>query len=124
MRSVLLIALVCRPLFADVLADDARWSCAPKIGCSGVHPVRKSEGAVLENGEQSFAARIATLKRAKKSVRVQALIYHADEAGLYVAELLKQKKKAGLDVRVIVDAASNLDWRTQWMYFDLRQHGI
>ncbi|MBW2458940.1 MAG: phosphatidylserine/phosphatidylglycerophosphate/cardiolipin synthase family protein [Deltaproteobacteria bacterium] len=57
-------------------------------------------------------------------MRVQALIFKADEAGLHIAEILKEKKKAGLDVRVIVDAASNMDWRTQWMYFDLKKHGI
>lgn len=27
-------------------------------------------------------------------------------------------------MRVIVDAAANLGWQTQWMYFDLKQHGI
>jgi putative cardiolipin synthase len=124
LRTIFSLVLLTRVAFADVLSDDAKWTCSAEVGCSGVHPVQQAEGAILHNGEQSFAARIATLRNAKKSVRVQALIYHADEAGLYIADLLKQKKKAGLDVRVIVDATSNLDWQTQWMYFDLRQHGI
>lgn len=67
---------------------------------------------------------MASLRAAKRSIRIQALIFRGDEAGLRVAEALKQKKRSGLDVRVIVDAASNLDWQTQWMYFDLKQHGI
>jgi phosphatidylserine/phosphatidylglycerophosphate/cardiolipin synthase-like enzyme len=124
MRALLPVVLFARVAAADALADDASWTCSPQVGCSGVHPVRQSEGVILHNGEQSFAARIATLRRARRSVRVQALIFHADEAGLFIADLLEQKKKEGLDVRVIVDAASNLDWQTQWMYFDLRQHGI
>jgi phosphatidylserine/phosphatidylglycerophosphate/cardiolipin synthase-like enzyme len=37
---------------------------------------------------------------------------------------LKEKRAQGLDVRVIVDAMSNPDPQTQWMYFDLKQHGI
>jgi phosphatidylserine/phosphatidylglycerophosphate/cardiolipin synthase-like enzyme len=123
-RALLPLLLLARVAAADALADDASWACSPQVGCSGVYPVRQSEGAILHNGDQSFAARIATLRRAKRSVRVQALIFHADEAGLFIADLLEQKKKEGLDVRVVVDATSNLDWQTQWMYFDLRQHGI
>jgi phosphatidylserine/phosphatidylglycerophosphate/cardiolipin synthase-like enzyme len=119
--------------------SDFAFACSPdkKVGCDGVLPVRAdgdpakdggatqgSEAAILRTGEDAFRARIATLKSARRSVRVQALIFRADESGLFIAELLKEKKKAGLDVRVIVDAASNLDWRTQWMYFDLKRHGI
>lgn len=74
--------------------------------------------------EDALRARIELLERAKTSIRVQALIFRADEAGLHIAKLLKKKRKAGLDVRVIVDAVSNSDFRTQWMYFDLKQHGI
>ncbi len=68
--------------------------------------------------------RLAVLKSAQKSIRIQALVFKGDESGLRIAELLKQKKAAGLDVRVIVDAFSNPWLQTQWMYFDLKQHGI
>ena len=51
-------------------------------------------------------------------------MFKGDETGLRVAEILKQKKAAGLDVRVIVDAFSNPWLQTQWMYFDLKQNGI
>jgi phosphatidylserine/phosphatidylglycerophosphate/cardiolipin synthase-like enzyme len=65
-----------------------------------------------------------TLKNAKKSIRIQALVFKGDEAGLRIAELLKEKRAEGLDVRVIVDAFSNPWLQTQWMFFDLKQHGI
>ncbi len=80
--------------------------------------------AVLANGEDSLAVRLEVLKAAQKSIRIQALVFKGDESGLRVAEILKQKKAAGLDVRVIVDAFSNPWLQTQWMYFDLKQHGI
>ena len=51
-------------------------------------------------------------------------MFKGDETGLRVAEILKQKKAAGLDVRVIVDAFSNPWLQTQWMFFDLKQNGI
>ncbi len=98
-----------------------------EIGSSGlfdVHPAETCRIAVLSNGDNSFAARIQALKNADTSVRVQALIFTGDEAGLYITELLKEKKAQGLDVRVIVDGMSNPGVQTQWMYFDLKQHGI
>ena len=93
-------------------------------GLFNVYPPRANKFAVLENGDVSFNARVRLLERAQKSIRIQALLFTGDESGLYIAEILKRKKAEGLDVRVIVDAVSNLGFQTQWMYFDLKQHGI
>ena len=98
-----------------------------EVGLNGlfdVHSAGSCRIAVLPNGDDSFAARIQALKKADTSVRIQALVFTGDESGLYIAELLKGKKARGLDVRVIVDAMSNPGPQTQWMYFDLKQHGI
>jgi hypothetical protein len=81
-----------------------------EIGISGLFNVHSAETcriAVLPNGDDSFAARIQALKKADTSVRIQALIFTGDESGLYIAEILKEKKARGLDVRIIVDAMSN-----------------
>jgi putative cardiolipin synthase len=105
-------------------------SSLPEVGCDGVFAPRVAETGTSParvgpvSGEDALAMRIDSLHAAKRSIRIQALIFRADEAGLYVAEILKAKKREGVDVRVIVDAASNLDWQTQWMYFDLKRHGI
>jgi len=99
----------------------------PYIGRNGLFEVRsfeKNRIVILPNGEESFSARIKTLMKAGTSVRIQALIFKGDESGLYIAEILKYKKAQGFDVRVIVDAFSNLDPQTKRMYFDLQQHGI
>ena len=98
-----------------------------EVGLSGLFDVNSAEScriAILSNGDDSFAARIQALRKADTSVRIQALIFTGDESGLYITELLKVKKDQGLDVRVIVDAFSNPGIQTQWMYFDLKQHGI
>jgi putative cardiolipin synthase len=95
-----------------------------RSGLFNVHSAETSRIAVLHNGDDSFAARIQVLKRADTSIRIQALIFTGDESGLYIAEILKQKKRQGLNVRVIVDAMSNPGVQTQWMYFDLKQNGI
>jgi len=97
---------------------------AGRRGPFGVHSPKLNQIALLKNGDESFAWRVQLLKKAQKSIRIQALIFSGDESGLYISEILKKKKAEGLDVRVIVDAAANLGLQTQWMYFDLKQHGI
>jgi phosphatidylserine/phosphatidylglycerophosphate/cardiolipin synthase-like enzyme len=98
-----------------------------EIGISGLFDVHTAEScriAILHNGDDSFAARIQALKNADTSIRIQTLVFTGDESGIYITELLKEKKAQGLDVRVIVDAMSNPGPQTQWMYFDLKQSGI
>jgi putative cardiolipin synthase len=108
-------------------AGDFTGSNLEDVGKSGLFPVRgpdECEVAVLDSGEGSFAARMAILKNARHSIRIQALIFKGDESGLRFAEVLKQKKAEGLDVRIIVDAFSNPELQSQWMLFDLKQYGI
>ena len=108
-------------------AEDFHGSGLEDVGKAELYPVRgpdECEVAMLESGEGSFAARMEMLRNARHSIRIQALVFKGDESGLRIAEVLKQKKAEGLDVRVIVDAFSNPWLQTQWMFFDLKQHGI
>ena len=105
--------------YAEITNDETGYR-----GLFGVHSPELNQIALLKNGDESFAARVQLLEKAQTSIRIQALIFWGDESGLHIAEILKKKKAAGIDVRVIVDAAANLGWQTQWMYFDLKQHGI
>ncbi|HUS26940.1 MAG TPA: phosphatidylserine/phosphatidylglycerophosphate/cardiolipin synthase family protein [Kofleriaceae bacterium] len=107
--------------------DEWMPSPQPGVGRTGMFDVRppdQCEVAVLPGGEDSFATRMHLLSLAKKTIRIQALIFTGDESGLRVSEVLKQKKAAGVDVKVIVDSINNTSLQTQWMYFDLKQHGI
>ncbi len=113
----------------SVLGADASFTGSPypDVATTGLFPVRSPDEcavAVLHGGEDSFAVRLRALSQARRSIRIQALVFKGDESGLRVAEVLKQKKAEGLDVRVIVDAFSNPWLQTQWMYFDLKQNGI
>jgi putative cardiolipin synthase len=114
---------------APVFGPSQEYAGSPleAVGRQGLfetHPPKSNRIALLKNGDASFAMRVQLLEAAEKSIRIQTLIFSGDESGLHIAEILKKKKAAGLDVRVIVDAAANLGWQTQWMYFDLKQHGI
>lgn len=119
------------PSKGSVLDAGYVWTCSAdaRVGCDGLFALRQaSDGdtstAASIVGQAALGARLRSLEHAKRSIRIQALIFSGDETGLHVSELLKQKKAEGVDVKVIVDAASNLDWQTQWMYFDLKRHGI
>jgi putative cardiolipin synthase len=121
--------LVAETSASSVLGPEARFAGSPyhDVGLDGLFPVHGPDGceiAVLPGGEDSFTTRLRVLKDAQTSIRIQALVFKGDETGLRIAEILKQKKAAGVDVRVIVDAFSNPWLQTQWMYFDLKQHGI
>ena len=108
-------------------SQDFHGSAFEDVAKAELYPVREMDEckvATLESGEGSFAARMDILKRATTSIRIQALIFKGDESGLRIAEVLKQKKAEGLDVRIIVDAFSNPWLQTQWLFFDLKQHGI
>lgn len=120
-----------------IMSSDQSFECSsvPAVACSGILPPRsehESEVALLLDkntgfsGEISLTARLQSLVKARRSIRIQALIFTGDEAGLRVAKILKDKKAANphMDIRVIVDAMSNLGPQTQWMYYDLKQHGI
>jgi phosphatidylserine/phosphatidylglycerophosphate/cardiolipin synthase-like enzyme len=114
---------------SSILGPDAEFVGSPfeDVGLTGLFPVRgpaECGVSVLGGGEDSFAVRMRTLREAKKSIRIQALLFKGDESGLRIAEVLKQKKAEGLDVRIIVDAFSNPWLQTQWLFFDLKQHGI
>jgi phosphatidylserine/phosphatidylglycerophosphate/cardiolipin synthase-like enzyme len=113
----------------SVFGPASEWvkSDLEDVGGTGLFPARppdQCEIAILASGEDSFAVRMELLARAKQTIRIQALIFTGDEAGLRVAEVLKQKQAAGVDVKVIVDGLNNPSMQTQWMYFDLKQHGI
>ncbi len=113
----------------SVLGPDALFigSPYPDVGLKGLFPLHGPDGcqvAILQGGEDSFAVRMQALRNAQTSIRIQALVFKGDETGLQVGEVLKQKKAAGLDVRVIVDAFSNPWIQTQWMFFDLKQNGV
>jgi phosphatidylserine/phosphatidylglycerophosphate/cardiolipin synthase-like enzyme len=44
---------------------------------------------MLQGGEDSFAVRMETLRAAKKSIPIQALVFKGDETGLRIADILK-----------------------------------
>ncbi len=95
---------------------------------SEVPPVRSGNAArLLINGEASFVERLRMIDEAEESIYIQVLIFKADTVGNTIARRLLLKKAANpdMDIRIIVDAYSNIqDLDAQLMYFQLKDAGI
>jgi cardiolipin synthase C len=128
LSSVLALAL---PGCGDEPGDGALFGLVPPVagGASlSTPPTRPgNEVRLLINGEASFAERAAMIEQAQTSIYVQALIFHADDVGRALGEALIRRKleKPALDIRVIVDAYSNIqDVGAQFLYFQMKNAGI
>ena len=94
-----------------LLADQAfsRAAGAPLIPGNDVR--------LLKNAAENYPAWIDAIRSARKTVHVEMYILHADKVGYEFAELLEEKARVGVQVRLIYDwfgargAASFLFWR-------------
>lgn len=69
---------------------------------------KNNEVTVLRNGEEKFSALVQSIQNAKHHIHLEYYIYEEDEIGTQIAELLKQKVKEGVSVRMIVDGVGSL----------------
>jgi cardiolipin synthase len=77
---------------------------------------------VLRNGEQFYAAELDAIARAKTSIHLEAFILHATPIGERFVEALAERARAGVTVRLTVDAFGSLF--TPKRFFDrLREAG-
>jgi phosphatidylserine/phosphatidylglycerophosphate/cardiolipin synthase-like enzyme len=87
----------------------------------------KNQARLLINGEASFLERMKLIDEARRSIYIQALIFKADTVGTEIADRLLARKREDpeLDIRIIVDAYSNIqDIDAQLLYFELMDGGI
>lgn len=62
-----------------------------------------NEVKILRNGEEKFPEVIKALKSAKEHIHLEYYIYNDDEIGNEIGDILLQKAKEGVTVRVIYD---------------------
>lgn len=58
---------------------------------------------LLNNGEEKFPALFAALENARSYIHVEYYIFTSDDVGNRIADILINKQKEGVEVRVIVD---------------------
>lgn len=78
---------------------------------------------LLFDGPKTMAAMEAAIQGAQHSIHLETYIFDQDPIGLHFAELLMQRQRAGVKVRIIYDSVGTL--RTPDAFFDaLRASGI
>ncbi|MFT6053377.1 MAG: cardiolipin synthase [Roseivirga sp.] len=69
---------------------------------------------VLKNGEEKFPALVASLKEANHHIHIEYYIFSNDEIGNEISQILIEKARAGVEVRMIVDGVGSLSLRQKY----------
>jgi cardiolipin synthase A/B len=78
---------------------------------------------LLLDGPATYDAMFAAIRSAKKNINVEKYIIQDDEIGQQFAELLLERRRAGVQVNVMYDSVGN--FKTKKEYFDrLRAAGV
>ena len=78
---------------------------------------------VLRNGVQIFPSMLAAIKAAKKTINLEFYIYWDGEIGRLFAEALAEKARAGVQIKVVLDAVGSNAMSSELVDF-LRRNGI
>jgi cardiolipin synthase len=78
---------------------------------------------ILRNGVQIFPAMLAAIKGAKKTINLEFYIYWDGEIGRLFAEALAEKARAGVQIKVVLDAVGSNAMSSELVDF-LRRNGI
>jgi len=80
-------------------------SVSAMLCASGAPPPRAGNRfEMLPTGELAYAAILETLSSATRSIHISTLILGADEVGNAILDVLIEKAKAGVEVRVLLDS--------------------
>jgi cardiolipin synthase len=70
---------------------------------------------ILTEGPDLYPAQIAAIRQARHSVHLEAYIFYDGDSARSIVDALRERARAGVQVRVIVDAIGS--WRTSRAYF-------
>jgi cardiolipin synthase len=78
---------------------------------------------LLRNGVQIFPSMLAAIRAAKKTINMEFYIYWDGEIGRHFAESLAERARAGVHVKVILDALGSAEMSEALIEF-MRRNGI
>lgn len=78
---------------------------------------------LLKDGEQTFASLFEAIKKAKHHIHLEYYIFETDKIGTKLLELLLEKRKEGVEVRIIIDDVGSWNLKNNF-YSNLRNQGI
>ena len=90
---------------------------------TGGNYYRGNSVEIFNNGTDKFKALIQDLKKAHSYIHIQYYIFNDDEIGTQVAEVLKERARAGVRVRVIYDDIGSIHVKKRF-FKEMREAGI
>jgi cardiolipin synthase len=70
-------------------------------------PVEGNAIEVLQNGDEFFPAMLEAIRNAKRTVNFEAYILYSDEIGRAFCQVLAERARAGVEVRVLLDGVGS-----------------
>ncbi len=114
------------PVGAPSAATDALPPCGkhPGAECVPWPTGGTDEYTLFTEGDDLYDAMVASIEAARRRVDLESYIFAADEVGWRLGEALAAQARAGLQVRLMVDAAGSMFSFSREIERYLRQHGV
>ncbi len=77
------------------------------VGTCGVPVVPGNKLVVMNNGDEFYPAMLKAIASARKTVTIEAYIYWKGEIGMRFANVLAERRRAGLEVKLLLDAVGS-----------------
>jgi cardiolipin synthase len=84
---------------------------------------RGGQVTILQNGDAFYPAMLKAIREARDSVNFETYIFEPDEVGLQFMEAFKERARAGVEVRFLIDGFGGLKLRKRYRE-DLCQAGV
>ena len=83
----------------------------------------KNKVDILQNGEATFAAILDELSNARHHIHLEYYLYEDDNIGNQIKDILMEKARQGLEVRLIIDAIGSWGLSKRFLR-DLKKNGV
>ena len=78
---------------------------------------------LCRTGAETYRAMESVLQSASRSIYISTFIYHPDEVGRRILDILVEKAKSGIDVRLMMDGVGSLHTRSRFFRPLIQQGG-
>jgi len=99
-------------ILQDSLLEEKRHLITLLLNSSNAVVTMGNRVNILQNGDSTFTAIISAIKNAKSFIHLEYYIFTDDKIGRQIIELLKQKVKERVEVRMIVDDVGSWELKT------------
>lgn len=102
----------------SMISGEPGCECIPRLA-GGHEPF-----ILFTEGDELYGSMLSSIVSAERSIRLESYILADDEVGRSFAEALTERASAGIEVRVLVDAAGSLFWGSGSLGRFLRKKGL